>query len=201
MEYVGSREFLIDALHRDGMVRNALAIATGSILAFYGAFIPDGFWLAYLPILLVWACLQPRYRFLILTGAAFLWTGLHLQLALDSRLAPEFNNQIVQVSGVIADIPEVGSSSIRFLFEPEVIEAYPHQLPRLIRLSWYRTNQRLAAGERWQLQVKLKFPGGFQNPGGFDYERWLFVKGIDATGYVRKSNLNQRLDQSKPPGF
>ncbi len=36
------------------------------------------------------------------------------------------------------------------------------------------------------------------NPGGFDYEAWLFQHGIDATGYVRKSALNQRQPDVSP---
>ena len=176
------------------MVNNALAIVLGSMLAFYGSDITDRFWIAYLPLLLVFAWSQPRYRFFILIGIAFLWTSLHLLQALDSRLSPEFNNRVVQVTGVIADIPEIRSESIRFIFKPEIIAEYPDSLPDQFRLSWYRTKQLPAAGERWKLLVKLKTPGGFQNPGGFDYERWLFVKGIGATGYVRKSNLNLRLD-------
>jgi len=31
------------------------------------------------------------------------------------------------------------------------------------------------------------------NPGGFDYEAWLFQHGIHATGYVRKSIANKKL--------
>ena len=33
--------------------------------------------------------------------------------------------------------------------------------------------------------ARLKPPHGFFNPGGFDYEGWLFQQGIDASGYVR----------------
>jgi competence protein ComEC len=35
------------------------------------------------------------------------------------------------------------------------------------------------------------------NPGGFDYEKWLFTERILATGYIRKSEqLNKRLDEA-----
>ena len=33
--------------------------------------------------------------------------------------------------------------------------------------------------------MRLKRPYGFNNPGGFDYEGWLYSKKIRATGYVR----------------
>jgi competence protein ComEC len=43
----------------------------------------------------------------------------------------------------------------------------------------------MAAGERWQLTVRLKAPHGGSNPFGFDYELWLWEQGLQATGYVR----------------
>ncbi|WP_413773898.1 DUF4131 domain-containing protein, partial [Coxiella burnetii] len=33
-------------------------------------------------------------------------------------------------------------------------------------------------GDKWRLTVKLKPPHGLSNPGGFDYQRWLFIHGI-----------------------
>ncbi|MGH8655093.1 MAG: DUF4131 domain-containing protein [Gammaproteobacteria bacterium] len=41
--------------------------------------------------------------------------------------------------------------------------------------------------------VKLKRPRGFRNPGGFDYERWLFQQRLRATGYVLQSSHNRLL--------
>ncbi|MDX1513743.1 MAG: DNA internalization-related competence protein ComEC/Rec2, partial [Gammaproteobacteria bacterium] len=37
-------------------------------------------------------------------------------------------------------------------------------------------------------------PRGFANPGGFDYERWLFVNRIRATGYVRAASASRRIE-------
>jgi len=63
-----------------------------------------------------------------------------------------------------------------------------------VRLSWYRDAPVLRAGEPWRLTARLKPPHGFANPGGFDYERWLFQQGIKATGYIRGAVENRRLD-------
>jgi competence protein ComEC len=51
----------------------------------------------------------------------------------------------------------------------------------------------LHAGERWRFTVRLKRPHGNVNPHGFDYEGWLFERGIGATGYVRPHSAT-RLD-------
>jgi len=40
---------------------------------------------------------------------------------------------------------------------------------------------------------RLRRPQGFRNPGGFDYERWLFVHDIGATGYVRDASPPEHI--------
>jgi Predicted membrane metal-binding protein len=71
-----------------------------------------------------------------------------------------------------------------------------------LKLSWYGNNHsKLNTGDTWQLLVKLKRNNGYQNLGGFDYEKWLFYKQIDATGYVKSSESNQLLVQNQSPSI
>ena len=51
----------------------------------------------------------------------------------------------------------------------------------------------LQPGQQARLQVRLKRPRGFANPGTFDYEAWLWAQGYQATGYVRNNEANQIL--------
>ncbi len=178
------------------MISISIAIVFGSALAFWGYQLPDPLWLSFLPVLLLLARYQPAYRVILLFFAAFLWASFHLQLQLDKRLPGDLDGEIFQISGVVDDIVELRSQSIRFLLAPDGISNDRVVLPDKIRLSWYRSNQFPRAGERWQFEVKLRSPSGFANPGGFDYERWLLVQGIGATGYVRKSIRNQKLADS-----
>lgn len=175
------------------MIGISIAIVFGSVLAFWGYQLPDSLWLSFIPFLLLLARYQPAYRVIYLFIAAFLWASFHLQLQLDKRLPGDLDGEIFQISGVVDDIVELRSQSIRFLLVPDSISNDRVVLPDKIRLSWYRSKQIPRAGERWQFEVKLRSPSGFANPGGFDYERWLLVKGIGATGYVRKSNSNSKL--------
>ncbi|MGZ5006892.1 MAG: DNA internalization-related competence protein ComEC/Rec2 [Methylobacter sp.] len=69
-----------------------------------------------------------------------------------------------------------------------------YRLPAKLRLSWYFPDQPIKAGQQWTFTVKLKRVHGNLNPGGFDYERWLFTEGIGATGYVRPSPKPVLLD-------
>jgi competence protein ComEC len=176
------------------MVNHALAFIVGSIFAFFSSDLIDTFWFSYLPIILFLAFLVPKYRFLFLILAAFLLAGLQLHLALNLKLQNDFDNRIVFFSGTIADIPKVRPQSTRLLIKPDNIQGYHHALPEKIRLSWYHNKQIPAAGESWQFKAKLKRPAGYQNPAGFDYDRWLLVKGIGATGYVKASAQNKRIE-------
>jgi competence protein ComEC len=77
---------------------------------------------------------------------------------------------------------------MRFLFDVERLDfegQWQSDFPRRVRLSWYEDTPELKLAQRWRLTVRLKHPRGFINPGGFDYEGWLFRKGIRASGYVR----------------
>ncbi len=108
----------------------------------------------------------------------------------------ELVNQTLVVEGRIVSLPDGLSPASRFLFQIEQVTQGDAALPGRwrARLSWYRGAPRLAAGERWRLSVRLKPPHGFSNPGGFDYERWLFQQGVAATGHVTDADSAVRLD-------
>lgn len=63
---------------------------------------------------------------------------------------------------------------------------------RRVRLDIYQPLE-LQVGETWQFDVRLRAPRGRANPGGWDMERHLLRLGVDATGYVRRSADNARL--------
>ena len=96
-------------------------------------------------------------------------------------------------------------------------------LPTKISLSWYggvigvtegaddmgntsstvalqRKPMPILPGDRWKMTVRLKAPHGNSNPGGFDFELWLWEQGIQATGYVRtgaNDAVPQRIAQTR----
>ncbi|MGH1485006.1 MAG: DNA internalization-related competence protein ComEC/Rec2 [Cellvibrionaceae bacterium] len=52
----------------------------------------------------------------------------------------------------------------------------------------------IKTGDYILAKVKLKRPRGFVNPANFDYQLHLLQQNIMATGYVRKNQLNQKVD-------
>jgi len=115
-----------------------------------------------------------------------LWLGaIAATMQADRRLAAQLphseEHQDIWLTGEIAELPERKGADWRFVF------ASADSPLRRLRVSWYRSDALLKAGQCWRLQLRLRSPHGLMNPGGFDYEAWLFREGIGATGYVRQA--------------
>lgn len=158
------------------------------------------FWLAWpLGVLLLW---WSSTRWLAATIAGFLWAWWLAAQLLAQQVPTSWEGRDLTVEGVIADIPEPRDHSVRFLFDVFQVQhgpAFKSPLGR-VRLSWYGEVPPLKAGQAWRFTIRLKRPHGFLNPGGFDYEAWLYGRRIGATGYVRDSGLRQRLTE-RVPGY
>lgn len=121
------------------------------------------------------------------------------------QFANPFPDHLVRVpltiEGRIASLPADLGKARRFLFQSErtVSPDGPVPFTGLVRLNWYEGGPTLKAGERWRLPVRLRPRHGLANPGGFDYERWLFEQGIEAIGTVRQGAEAQRLDPGPGP--
>jgi competence protein ComEC len=145
---------------------------------------------------------------------AFGFTGLRAVDYASHALSPAYEGRDIDVVGIVSAMPQINESGTRFQLDVESSELlavvdgaqtrHAVNLPSKISLSWYggvfgamETASDLAAlqrkpmpilpGERWRMTVRLKAPHGNSNPGGFDFELWLWEQGIQATGYVRTS--------------
>jgi competence protein ComEC len=159
--------------------------------------LPDGRWawllLASVPLSLGLSPL--RWPFWLANG--FLVALLHSQSLMSTGLDPALEGRDLILTGVVASIPEAAERGQRFMFDVATVGGAGverNQLPARIRLGWYQDAPQIRAGERWRLNVRLKQPHGLMNPGGYDYEAWLFRNGIRATGYVRSGDGNVRLE-------
>ena len=124
----------------------------------------------------------------------FCWTSVYVLLAwhpLDSSL----QGKTLEVEGTVEDfaVRMRGGWRFEFLVRKEI---HGRQLPSRIRLSWYG-GDRVSIGQGWHFTVRLKQPRGFRNPGGFDYERWLFARRIGALGYVVRDGRNEPLAEGE----
>jgi competence protein ComEC len=127
----------------------------------------------------------------LLLGIAWAWFNSATRLAVDLPTALEGEDLLI--GGHIASLPQVSAGEVQFLFD---VSGAAHGVPPRLRLTWYRTAPTLAAGDAWQLTVRLKRRNGLANFGGFDREGYLFREQIGAVGYVRDDERNRRLENT-----
>ena len=156
----------------------------------------------------------------------FVWAGWRAQQRLADQLPIAWEVKDIQVTGVIAALPQRFERGERFEFDVESVHTKGGVVPGRIMLSWYhawdeldgsregievsaaseageaREARAIHPGERWRFTVRLKRPHGTANPHGFDYEAWLLERNIRATGTIRLRGEARRLDAFVPsPGY
>jgi competence protein ComEC len=133
-------------------------------------------------------------------AAGFVYAWIHALLALEARLPGCVDEDYRQVRVVLVSRPSFTTvasdhqQSAKFqarLLDPLVNPDCRVAAGAVIQLSWFDPPV-IMQGDVWQLNVRLRQPWSYQNPGGFDYERWLFGKRLNGSGYVREGALLQR---------
>lgn len=142
-----------------------------------------------LAALLSWCLLGPSAAVAALAAG---WTLSGAAALNEARIPAEISGRDVVLRGVICDFPVAGERVLRFVLQPER-DGLAAWTQRPLQLSWYEHAPGLRPGERWELKLRLRAPRGLRNPGAFDFERWLYVRGMAGSGYVRPSRLNRQL--------
>lgn len=163
------------------MLFPVLSFVTGIIVIQQLSILPETFWvlalLFFLPVLIFL-----RYWLLVYFVVGVFWVILFANMRLEDRLSNDLQGQHIQVEGKVVGIPQYDERRVRLDFS--VSKPNSH-FPKKVRLSWYFPKQVIKSGQYWKFTVKLKKPHGRFNPSAFDYERWLLVHNIGATGYIR----------------
>ena len=158
----------------------------------------------------------------LLSGAFFLsgfcWASWLAITRINDQLPLEWENQEIEIIGVVASLPQRFERGERFEFDVEKVLTEGASVPSKISLSWYHSWENIAAadlpqqlanerttrfraahpGQRWRLTARLKRPHGNANPHGFDYEAWLLERGIRASGTIRVQREMEKLAEFVP---
>ena len=182
------------------MFKVAIAFLLGVCILTVFASLPHWYWIfAIVPAVII-GIKYPRSILLVCVLLGFFWALLHAYLNLYPELDRSLEGIDLEVSGQIVSIPSVQARSARFEFvihsAQKTVDGKVVSVPKKIRLNWYGKVPPIQIGEHWKLRVRLKRPWGYANPGGFDYEKWLFEQGIRATGYVRNKGSNHSVQET-----
>ncbi|WP_415888297.1 DNA internalization-related competence protein ComEC/Rec2 [Neptuniibacter sp. SY11_33] len=171
-----------------------IAIAVGFAVALLQPqLLPVTFSTAIVTVIAPLLILAPRIRssHLIFFLVSFLYVNLWGVVELDQRLPESLKRTDWKLRGVITEIPRHQQDVVRFSVDVEDIEGLQglgsddYLKVQRVSLAWYQPDLTLSLGDQVELTARLKPPHGLVNPAGFDYERWLLARGVDATGYVR----------------
>jgi competence protein ComEC len=151
------------------------------------AALPSPWWSLLLLPLGVAAWFRPVWLIAVGLVAGVVWAGFRAGLILDEELPAALESKDLVVEGTVANLPKLAEFGQRFEFDVTAARAggVSVRVPSHILLTLRNAEPALRAGDRWQFTVRLVRPHGFQNPGGFDYEAYLFANRIRARGYVR----------------
>ena len=122
-----------------------------------------------------------------------LWGSVQGQVYLLDRLDPELEGHSQIVTGRVVSLVQRRRDSLRFVIAPKSTD-----LPKRIRVDWFKPPEQVNSGERWQLTLKLKAPRGAVNPGASDFAGLAMHRSLGAVAYVRDDPGNQRLAPKNP---
>lgn len=104
-------------------------------------------------------------------------------------------NKNIDITGRINSISI--ENAVTDQFEMSVLTLNHQPANFRVRLNWYQNPQPLLLGTVWHLTIRIKPPHGLQNPGGFNYENWLWLENIQATGYVVSIGKNYLINRKQ----
>jgi len=127
----------------------------------------------------------------------FCWAVFRAELLLVQTLPSELEREDVRLEAVVDSLVQQEGPHLKFTVSVNSLtrssRSYP--APEKVLLRWYDATDKVRIGQGWHFTARLKRPHGFQNPGGFDFEKWLFRRGIRATGYIVKAQRWPALDR------
>jgi competence protein ComEC len=164
------------------------------------ATLPSPWWgLLVFPFLFL-ALRRPWWWTVVFLIAGIAWASLRAGAILAEELPPALEGQDLVFEGTVADIPQAADYGLRFEFDVVRAEHLGNvvSVPARVLLTRRGEDVALHAGQTWRLTARLTRPHGFQNPGGFDYEGFLFRARLRARGYVRDVPAPQLLREATP---
>lgn len=190
---------------KGGSLKFWILLIVGAVSPFlFASTLPSG--VALVALLLTVLCglaARPAGRLYCLAPLVFLAVTLLLNLRISERFPETWERVPMQLSGVVGNLPQNTVDGLRFVF---VTDPGPVGAGKKIQVHWYRDLHpekgsendipHIRAGERWQLQLRLRPARGRVNFHGRDAERWYFTEHLYALALVEDGD-NVRLSSPR----
>ncbi|MBW1891007.1 MAG: DNA internalization-related competence protein ComEC/Rec2 [Deltaproteobacteria bacterium] len=163
------------------------------------------FLLAFTNIILVGICVKRGKPAVILPLVLFFILGyLSIQPWVwprfsDNHLTRYTDGKVYRLTGIIDEIPRVSDRRTRFILRAQALDVNGSLRPATgrIRISVTGNPGLLQKGDEIVLDTKIRPVHNFNNPGGFDYQRYMSFKKIWVTGYARAGKIE--IPKPDPP--
>ncbi|MFW5926938.1 MAG: ComEC/Rec2 family competence protein, partial [Wenzhouxiangella sp.] len=170
-------------MHPHGGWRTLLLFAAGCIVAALVPSLPGWKWIIALAAGSLLLLRPRRTRPAALFALGAVWFLAQAQWLLDRQWPEALAGEELAVRGTVTGMPEYRDQRLRFVLAPQGTED-GRSLPKRIRVDWYRPREYLRPGETWRMPLRLEPPHGRDNPGGFDFHRYLLAGRFGAVATV-----------------
>lgn len=105
---------------------------------------------------------------------------------LTTNLNPDLLYKNKTYDGYLLESPKVKEGKIKYKIAlSKVLNPLPQTMKGKVLLTALGEGSNFHRGDLVRFSTQLKVPRSYQNPGGFDYARFLKRQGISATGFVK----------------
>ncbi|PJD93409.1 MAG: DNA internalization-related competence protein ComEC/Rec2 [Legionella sp.] len=133
--------------------------------------------------------LRPRWIFIGVFLLAYGVGLFHQWFTSDQHMPVQDVLPRVELSGVVASIPNQTPERMKFEFDADCLNASP--IKARVQLACYQHCPVIKVGQYWVLRAKLRRVHNLNNPGGFDYKTLLEGRHIRWTGTIQKGSMKQ----------
>jgi len=112
------------------------------------------------------------------------WANPHFS---ENHITRYAGDTVYTLTGVVTEMPRVSGNRTRFILRADTIEANGPvtSVSGRIRVSCYDAPEQLRKGDAVVLKTRIRPIRNFNNPGGFDYERYMAYQKVWVSGYAR----------------
>jgi len=110
------------------------------------------------------------------------------------------DSRIRQIVGIIESPPVAMKNRLKFVLKTEAIDQdkVSHKVSGKINVSMWGKSPHLAVGDRISFSARIKPPRNFNNPGRFDYERYMRFNKIWGIAHTQAQKVIRVKNSSAP---